>query len=124
MATPETERPQPISSNGYRDPLRPVGFGDKLAEIADPIPTVTPREVASAVKRGRKAPEPTSTRDSFDESSQQLIQLKLPSDLVASLRLHSIQNRQTLSEIVLDALTSQTMIHKAWVATRQQQRAG
>jgi len=46
-------------------------------------------------------------------------QFKLPDDLVQSLKLHAIASGQTMSEIVLEALTSQMVINKAWVSTRK-----
>jgi len=46
-------------------------------------------------------------------------QFKLPQDLVASLKLHSINSGESMSSIVLKCLTSSDLINKAWVATRK-----
>ena len=45
-------------------------------------------------------------------------QFKLPHDLVQSLRLHSVDTSETMSEIVLRCLTSADKIAKAWINTR------
>jgi hypothetical protein len=46
-------------------------------------------------------------------------QFKLPQDLVQSLKLHSISDGKSMSEIVLECLTSDRFIGKAWVSTRR-----
>ena len=46
-------------------------------------------------------------------------QFKLPQDLVQSLKLHSISENRSMSEIVLECLTSERCINKAWVAVRR-----
>jgi hypothetical protein len=43
----------------------------------------------------------------------------LPQDLVQSLKLHSISDGKSMSEIVLECLTSDRFIGKAWVSTRR-----
>ena len=47
------------------------------------------------------------------------LQVKLPQDLVVSLRLHAIGTGETISEIVLRCLTTPESVTKAWVSTRQ-----
>lgn len=47
------------------------------------------------------------------------VQFKLPQDLAASLKLHSISNGESMSEIVLRCLTPSELVSKAWVSTRQ-----
>lgn len=59
-----------------------------------------------------------STREQFSEGLVPA-QFKLPRDLVASLKLHSIQTGRSMSEIVLDALTSQEMVAKAWISVKK-----
>ncbi len=46
-------------------------------------------------------------------------QFKLPGDLLQSLKLISIQEGRSMSAIVLDCLTSDRTIGKAWVSTRR-----
>lgn len=47
------------------------------------------------------------------------LQVKVPSDLVQSLKLHAINRGMTISELVLECLTSEASIGKAWVSTRR-----
>ena len=47
------------------------------------------------------------------------VQLRLPSDLITSLRLLSYDTGKSMSELVLEALTTETTIPKAWVSTRK-----
>ena len=47
------------------------------------------------------------------------VQFKLPQDLAASLKLHSISNTESMSEIVLRCLTTSELVSKAWVSTRK-----
>jgi len=65
-----------------------------------------------------KAKTKTSTREHFTDGLVPS-QFKLPSDLVASLKLHSIASGRSMSEIVLDCLTSEEMIAKAWISTKR-----
>jgi len=51
------------------------------------------------------------------------MQVKLPSDLVQSLQLHSFTSGRKMSDLVLEALTSQEMVTKAWGATRKGSKA-
>lgn len=47
------------------------------------------------------------------------IQFKLPGDLCRTLKLLSIQQGKSMSEIVLEALTSDTVIRPVWIASRK-----
>lgn len=47
------------------------------------------------------------------------IQVRLPADLVKSLKLLALENDQQLSEIVLQFLTSSESVSKVWVAGRR-----
>lgn len=66
----------------------------------------------------RRAPQPTTSREDFTLPCAPL-QVKLPQDLIQSLKLHSISMNKTMSEIVLDCLTSNEQIAKAWISTRR-----
>ncbi len=46
-------------------------------------------------------------------------QFKLPADLLQSLKLISIQEGRSMSQIVYECLTSDRTIGKAWVSTRR-----
>jgi cell wall assembly regulator SMI1 len=78
---------------------------------ADPAPVQTPATVSS-----RRAPS-TTTADFTGASVP--VQFKLPQDLAASLKLHSISNTESMSEIVLRCLTTSELVSKAWVSTRK-----
>ena len=47
------------------------------------------------------------------------LQIRVPQDLVQSLRLLAIDQNKTVSEIVLESLTSGVKVEKAWVARRK-----
>lgn len=47
------------------------------------------------------------------------LQIRVPQELVQSLRLLSIDQNKTVSEIVLESLTSGVKIDKAWVSRRK-----
>jgi len=61
--------------------------------------------------------QPTSTLEDFKGGLQHL-QVRLPSDLCKSLKLASIQEERSISDIVLDCLTSQNMMAKKWIHTK------
>ena len=66
----------------------------------------------------RRSTAPTSTREEFTLPCSPL-QVKIPQDLIQSLKLHSINSGKTMSELVLDCLTSDQQIAKAWISTRR-----
>ena len=70
------------------------------------------------VPKRKKRKVVADTADSFNGALVPT-QFKLPDDLVQSLKLHAIATGQTMSELVLEALTTQTVISKAWVSTRK-----
>ena len=66
----------------------------------------------------RRKKEVASTAPDFTGPSVPL-QVKLPQDLVQSLKLHAIANNETMSDIVFRALTSEAFVGKAWISTRR-----
>ncbi len=46
-------------------------------------------------------------------------QLRLPADLVQSLRLLAIQSGRSMSDLAIEALTTETAVAKAWISTRK-----
>lgn len=76
------------------------------------------RDFTSSVSVPRRPSVKKNTRDQFSEGLVPA-QFKLPRDLVASLRLHSIQSGKSMSEIVLECLTSDEMVAKAWISTKR-----
>jgi len=80
-------------------------------------PADEPQNEPAAPTR-RRAKEQPNTRSDFTEPAAPL-QVKLPQDLIQSLKLHSIANGKTMSDLVLDCLTSESCISKAWISTRR-----
>jgi hypothetical protein len=82
-------------------------------------------ELLSETDSTPEAPSPPSRRrkqqTTTNEFSGSLVpaQFKLPADLVQSLKLHSIDTGETMSEIVLRCLTSTDVVSKAWISTRK-----
>ena len=83
-----------------------------------PAPIEEPAAPAPAAPARRKTTAPASTREDFTAPTVPL-QVKLPQDLIQSLKLHSISTGKTMSELVLDCMTSGEFIGKAWVSTRR-----
>ena len=67
---------------------------------------------------GRRKKEAPTTAADFTGPLVPL-QVKLPQDLVQSLKLHAIAGNETMGDIVLRCLTSETMVGKAWISTRR-----
>jgi hypothetical protein len=68
------------------------------------------------------APAPTRSRkQAADEFTGSLtsLQVRIPSDLVLSIKLQSFESGKSMSEIVLEALTSDATIAKSWVSSRR-----
>ena len=68
------------------------------------------------------APAPTRSRkQAADEFTGSLtsLQVRLPADLVLSIKLQSFESGKSMSEIVLESLTSDAMIAKSWVSSRR-----
>ena len=63
-----------------------------------------------------------SGRDEFTGALQPL-QVKIPADLIQSLKLHVISNDKTMSKMVLECLTGPATISKAWISTRTKRAA-
>jgi len=89
---------------------------------ADPEPvhvvTETNEQPTPSSQVGRKSKAPQSTREDFSGPAGPL-QVKIPTDMIQSLKLHSISTGKTMSELVIDCITSPQMIGKAWIATRK-----
>ena len=83
----------------------------RSVSAADETPAPAPATVSS-----RRAPA-TTTADFTGPAVP--VQFKLPQDLAASLKLHSISNGESMSEIVLRCLTTSELVSKAWVSTRK-----
>ena len=87
-----------------------VGSSDELVDDSAP-------ETPSAPSRRRKSAD-VNTANQFSGSLVPA-QFKLPADLVQSLKLHSINSGETMSDIVLRCMTTSDLIEKAWISTRK-----
>ena len=106
------------------DKARPNFFGSSPAadeqrrEAAPADQVQEPATDTSATRPSRTKPALASTASDFTAPLVPA-QFKLPGDLVQSLKLHSISDGKAMSEIVLECLTSDRFIGKAWVSTRR-----
>ena len=80
---------------------------------------VAEQKIEPAPARKPKAKELTNSRDQFTGANIPY-QVKVPEDLVQSLKLHAIQSGKTMSQLVVECLTSKDFIAKAWVSTRRE----
>lgn len=81
----------------------------------DPEPDQQP---AASNQSGRKQKAQVSTAADFTGPLAPC-QLKIPTDLIQSLKLHSISSGKTMSELVFECITSPEMLGKAWISTRR-----
>jgi hypothetical protein len=81
-----------------------------------------PDESPARPSRSGGGSSPGAGRDEFTGALQPL-QVKIPADLIQSLKLHAISSGQTMSEMVLECLTSKATIGKAWISTRGKRAA-
>jgi len=77
-----------------------------------------PTETTSRSPRTIQPQAAAVGRDEFTGALQPL-QVKIPSDLISSIKLHAIGTDKTMSDLVLDCLTSDAQITKAWVSSRR-----
>ena len=92
-------------------------------EPSETIPAPGNKPIESAERKPESAPARTprkekSTRSQF-EGALQPLQVKLPEDLIQSLRLIAISQGKNLSELTLEFLTSTELVQKAWVSHRR-----
>lgn len=80
---------------------------------------VAEQNVEPAPARKPRAKELANSRDQFTGANIPY-QVKVPEDLVQSLKLHAIQSGKTMSQLVVECLTSKDFIAKAWVSTRRE----
>ena len=82
----------------------------EASPVTTKIETSTPRRTAPR--------EPASTRSQFNGNSVP-IQLKLDSELIESLKLIAVSSKRSMSEIVMDCLTTNSKINKTWTTSRR-----
>lgn len=90
------------------------GAAERRVESA-PAAVPEVEETATSAKRRSGA---SGSRSDFTEPTV-ATQFKLPRDLVASLKLHSISQGKSMSEIVFECCTSPEWVSKAWVSSRK-----
>jgi hypothetical protein len=96
---------------------------DNRTETDSQPPIQSLREKYNRPSDGRKdapAAGPSTgenTRGEFSEAPQPC-QLRLPADLIQSLRLLAFQSGESMSEIALRCLTSGEVVPKCWVNVR------
>ncbi len=47
------------------------------------------------------------------------VQLRIPADLISSLRLLSIQSGRSMSELAIECFTTEAIIAKTWITSRR-----
>lgn len=108
-----TAAPESVGFSTYNS------YADRRVSVSqrpDPQPT------AEASGKSKSASSSTSssngTADVFNGPLTNL-QIRVPADLVASLKLLAIQQNRSMSAIAFEALTTTNNIQKAWVSTRR-----
>lgn len=87
------------------------------------IPTPTVRQDVAPAARLTETVERSSrsSRESREEWSgpQTPVQVRLPADLIKSLKLQSFDTGKSISDLVLECLTTGATIERTWVSTRR-----
>lgn len=102
-------------------PVVPESASKRLETAGRPGAEYDSTEDSSSEERSptrRRSAQVSNTKGDFTEPCVPA-QFKLPRDLVSSLKLHSIAQGKSMSDIVLDCLTSPEMIAKAWISSRK-----
>ncbi len=90
-------------------------------------PTMQPlggsrQDVAPAARLSEPVERSSRTsRDAREEWSgpQTPVQVRLPADLIKSLKLQSFDTGKSISELVFECLTTTATIERTWVSTRR-----
>ena len=104
------------------EPTQPAAEATFAAPDKQPDPPPVPPE---AIPERRQTQQPAATPKKSKSSREQFsgalqpLQVKLPDDLIQSLRLIAISQGKTLSDLTLEFLTSPQLVQKAWVSHRQ-----
>lgn len=75
----------------------------------------TPTELAAATAETKRI---KSDADAFTGPLSP-VQLRLPADMISSLRLLSYQSGRSMSELAMECFTTETIITKTWVTSRR-----
>ena len=105
--------------SGYRSTIGSSPASASSSDYRSESPASSSQESEDIQPSARRKPiAPANTRSDFTEPSIPC-QFKLPRDLVASLKLHAISQNRSMSDIVLECLTSDMLVGKAWVSSRR-----
>jgi len=74
-----------------------------------------PTEVTAATAENRRI---KSDADAFTGPLSP-VQLRLPADMISSLRLLSYQSGRSMSELAMECFTTETIITKTWITSRR-----
>lgn len=107
----------PVAALRQSFTARSASYDNRVPAPADELPADTAPAESVTTSQSRRRRE-VSTANQFTEPTVPA-QFKLPADLVQSLKLHSINTGESMSEIVLRCLTSTDVIEKAWISTRK-----
>jgi len=114
------EQPKTTDARRRRAFEQPQSIVVKPDPIEQAIDSIQPGQPE---KPRRQPVPPANTRNEFTQPAAPL-QVKLPQDLIQSLKLHSIGSNKTMSDLVLECLTTQAMVSKAWISTRRADGTG
>jgi len=85
--------------------------------VGGPITTSLP-----VAEEQTSEPEPVqSTADEFKGGLVPL-QIRVPSDMRESLKLLSYDGKESMSELVMRCLTTDSVIHRAWIQQRKKSK--
>lgn len=97
-----------------------LGLSSERQARPQASPSISTRSDAAPVAARSDAGEkPSRARLEEWAGSPTPIQVKLPADLVKSLKLIGFDTGKTVSELVLECLTTTATIEKTWVASRR-----
>ena len=109
-------KPGPRLSESVMDSISTRSVPTPVEPVQDV--TETEQQPAASNQVSRKPKAPLSTAGDFT-GPMAPCQLKIPTDLIQSLKLHSISTGKTMSELVFECVTSPEMLGKAWISTRK-----
>lgn len=108
------------SSDDYWRERESQGHNSGYPEPLKSVPLSTP-DIDTDTDRGRVAASRRRRQDSASANfggAMVPLQIRVPQELVQSLRLLSIDTGKTVSELVLESLVNGAKIEKAWVSRR------
>jgi hypothetical protein len=85
----------------------------RILEMSDFQPTSTESATLTPASRRNKA-----DADNFTGALAP-VQLRLPADMISSLRLMSIQTGRSMSDLAMECLTTDSTVPKSWITSRR-----